>query len=158
MYLQVWLTKGKMKMRKLFYKTKPRKWKIRNKFKGSEEIRNGLFNNLSIAKKFGFTLLILLLLFILSSGVVAKLINDMGDSVEALERRGDRALSITEMNTLTQGMGQRMANYVHYSTESYAVEFENQYQRFRELLEEIEASMDTEEQQQLIADVKNNNQ
>lgn len=145
-------------MRKLFYKTKPRKWKIRNTFKRSEEIRNGLFNNLSIAKKFGFTLLILLLLFILSSGVVAKLINDMGDSVEALERRGDRALSITEMNTLTQGMGQRMANYVHYSTESYAVEFENQYQRFQELLEEIEASMDTEEQQQLITEVRNNNQ
>lgn len=108
-----------------------------------------LIRNLKMGKKYGAALMIVFLFFIISTGIVTKMIINIGNNMDELERRGDRALYISEMDSLTQAMGLTIANYVHYSTKSYVSDYEDRYGMFNTLVNTLEAEMDTEEKQDL---------
>jgi methyl-accepting chemotaxis protein len=112
--------------------------------------KNVNFKDLRIGRKYGITLIIVFVLFGISTSIVIKLVDDIGNDVETLERRGDRALNISEMNTLTQSMGQRIANFVHYSTQSYVDEYNVNRELFNNLEAKIRPEMDTSEQIELL--------
>lgn len=116
------------------------------------------FKDLRIGKKYGLTLIIIFILFGISTSIVTKLVNDIGNDVEALERRGDRALNISEMNSLTQSMGQRIANFVHYSTQSYVDEYNVNREFFNNLEAEIRPGIEAPEQIELLDQIVANDQ
>ena len=117
-----------------------------------------LIRNLKMGKKYGAALMIVFLFFIISTGIVTKMIINIGNNMDELERRGDRALYISEMDSLTQAMGLTIANYVHYSTKSYVSDYEDRYGMFNTLVNTLEAEMDTEEKQDLFNQVTANHQ
>jgi len=117
-----------------------------------------LIRNLKMGKKYGAALMIVFLFFIISTGIVTKMIINIGNNMDELERRGDRALYISEMDSLTQAMGLTIANYVHYSTKSYVSDYEDRYGMFNTLANTLEAEMDTEEKQDLFNQVTANHQ
>lgn len=107
----------------------------------SKKLNIKILRNLKIGNKYLLSLGAVFLLFGISAAIVTTLIINIGNNMDALERRGDRAIAISDMNTLTQSMGLSVANYVHYSTSSFLSDFENQYDQFNTLLDGIENEM-----------------
>ncbi|WP_117168280.1 methyl-accepting chemotaxis protein [Paraliobacillus sediminis] len=134
------------------------KFSFKKRKKKSRKKGSSLINNMSIGKKLGVSLGIVFLLFILSAANVIQLINNIGEDVSTLESRSERALEISEVNTLTQTMGLRIANYVHYSTASFVTEYNDRLQQYNVLIEKLEPEMDTVEKSDLLNQVILNNQ
>ncbi|WP_186577258.1 methyl-accepting chemotaxis protein [Aquibacillus kalidii] len=118
----------------------------------------GLFSKLNIGKKYGLSLIIIFLLFGISTVVVTKLVNDIGGNVEDMATSSDKAMQITELNTLSESMGLRIANYVHYSTETYLAEYEDRKEQFNSIVESVTSQLKTPEQQELLQQVVTNHQ
>ena len=125
------------------------KFKLKFKFKRTSSIKN-IFQNINIGKKYGLILVVIFILFSMSATIASKFIIDIGHDVDTLERRGDRALKISEMDSLTESMGLRIANYVHYSTQSYIDDYNLYREQFNSLEAEIRSEMDTQEQVELL--------
>src|SRR5690625_4099823 len=117
-----------------------------------------LIRNLKMGKKYCSAIIILFSFFIIYIGIITRMIINIGNNMNELERRGDRALYISEMDSLTQAMGLTIANYVHYSTKSYVSDYEDRYGMFNTLANTLEAEMDTEEKQDLFNQVTANHQ
>lgn len=134
------------------------KFSLKKRVKKSRGKNSALMNDLSIGKKLGVSLGIVFLLFGLSAVIVIQLIDNIGEDVSTLESRSERALEISEVNTLTQTMGLRIANYVHYSTASFVSEYNDRLQQYNVLIEKLEPEMDTVEKSDLLNQVILNNQ
>lgn len=146
-------------MKKLFKKRSSNAGKRKIKTKATNNnTKYSKFNNISIGKKFGITLTIVFILFGISTVLITKLVNDIGEDVGTLESRSNRALEISEVNTLTQTMGLRIANYVHYSTQSFVAEYNDRNQQYQVLIEKLESEMDTPEKSELFNQVIASNQ
>lgn len=145
--------KERLKRGKRNTEKKERKVKV-----NAKKRKGAILSNMNIGRKYGLTLLVIFILFGSSTVLVGNFISDIGRNMDELERRGDRALHIAKMNTLTQGMGQRIANYVHYSTQSYADEFFYQMETFTLIAEEVGTKLRTPEQKDLLAIVVTNTQ
>ncbi|SFJ52652.1 methyl-accepting chemotaxis protein [Halobacillus dabanensis] len=102
--------------------------------------------NLSIAWKYGLTLIVVFVLFGISTVVVTTLITSIGDDIDALERRGDRALKITEMGSLTRSKSIRVIDYVRTPEQIYIDEFEKRRENFNTLEADIRSKMDSEKE------------
>ncbi|WP_318936997.1 methyl-accepting chemotaxis protein [Oceanobacillus halotolerans] len=107
------------------------------------------FKNLKIGWKYGLILFIVLGLVGASSAVVTILINNIGNDVDALERRGDRSISITEMGSLTRSKGIRIISYLQDENDLYIQEYESRREEFNTLEADLKERMDTPEQQDL---------
>jgi methyl-accepting chemotaxis protein len=103
------------------------------------------FRNIKIGWKYGGTLLIIFILFGIATAVVLGLVKDIGDNVSALELRGDRAVDITEMGSLTRAKAMRVYQYLYKPETKFIDEFQDRREKFDELGEKIRAKMDTEE-------------
>ncbi|GAA0459954.1 hypothetical protein [Alkalibacillus silvisoli] len=93
--------------------------------------------------KFGSALMIVFLLFGAATSIVAIQLSSMGEDIEAVERRGERSLNISEMGSLTRAKGVRIPAYAFNQDQSYVQEFENRVNQFDALAEEVEPRMDT---------------
>jgi methyl-accepting chemotaxis protein len=117
--------------------------------------------NLNIGWKYGFMLIIVFILFGISTTVVTTLVNEIGNDVDALERRGDRAIKVTEMGSLTRAKYIRVARYSQDPIQQYIDEYEERRESFNALEAEIREKMDTQEQlelfDQIVADDKKMN-
>ncbi len=117
--------------------------------------------NLNIGWKYGFTLIVVFILFGISTTVVTTLVNEIGNDVDALERRGDRAIKVTEMGSLTRAKYIRVARYSQNPIPQYIDEYEERRESFNALEAEIREKMDTPEQlelfDQIVADDKKMN-
>lgn len=102
------------------------------------------FKNLNIGWKYGVIITIIFILFGISTGVVTTLINDVGNDVDALERRGDRALKVSEMGSLTRSKGIRIVSYVDEQDPKYIEEYEAGRESFNELEADIRSKMDSD--------------
>ncbi|WP_164667915.1 methyl-accepting chemotaxis protein [Virgibacillus doumboii] len=134
-------------LKKFKSRPKPRQKKQQKpkfKFKSRFNVKN-----LSIGKKYGFILIIIFILFGASTGVASWLIMDIGDNVDALERRGDRAVNITEMGSLTRSKGIRIVEYFQDQDPELVKEYQARSEQFDKLEAQLSDKMDTEEQQKL---------
>ncbi|WP_066058334.1 methyl-accepting chemotaxis protein [Robertmurraya korlensis] len=111
------------------------------------------FSNLKIGRKYGFVIVIIFLLFAISTALVTKLVIGIERDVNTLDQTGDKALKISEINTLSQSMGLRIANYVHYSNQRYVTEYEDRILLVNNLIEEIRPEMKKQEQIALLNQV-----
>ncbi|MFC4404433.1 methyl-accepting chemotaxis protein [Gracilibacillus xinjiangensis] len=127
---------------------------MRKKVKGNEvkriKLRNvHLFNHLSIGKKIALSFAAVIILFSISTIYATGLVKDVGNNIQEIEKRSKIALDISQMSTLTESMGLRVANYVHYSTQSFVSEYEDRRHQFDLLTAELEQYMDTPESNEL---------
>nr|WP_138419540.1 HAMP domain-containing methyl-accepting chemotaxis protein [Aquibacillus sediminis] len=109
-----------------------------------------------IGWKYATIMIVVFLLFGIATTVVSMLINDVGNDIEALERRGDRAVQVTEMGSLTRTKALRAANYVLESDSSYVTEYETRSEEFTALEMAITDRMDTSELQMLFDQIVTN--
>jgi methyl-accepting chemotaxis protein len=112
-----------------------------------------MFKNISMGKKYGLIMVIIFVLFGVSTSYVTQLMVNIKKDVLFLDQTGDKVLKISEMNTLSQSMGLRISNYVHYSTQTYRTEYEDRLQLFNNLAEEIKPKLKKQEQIDLLNQV-----
>ncbi|WP_370224601.1 methyl-accepting chemotaxis protein [Cytobacillus sp.] len=101
--------------------------------------------NIKIGWKYGGALLIVFILFGIAAAIVLGLVRDIGDNVSALEKRGDRAVHITEMGSLTRAKAIRVFEYLYKPETKFMDEFQDRREQFNELEAQIRENMDTEE-------------
>ncbi|MGA5690575.1 methyl-accepting chemotaxis protein [Cytobacillus pseudoceanisediminis] len=101
--------------------------------------------DIKIGWKYGGALLIVFILFGIATSIVLGLVRDIGDNVSALEKRGDRAVQITEMGSLTRAKAMRVFEYLYKPETKFMDEFQDRREQFNELEAQIRKNMDTEE-------------
>ncbi|WP_102028136.1 methyl-accepting chemotaxis protein [Salirhabdus sp. Marseille-P4669] len=114
--------------------------------------------NLRIGLKYGVIQVIVILLFTISSALAIYSIFKIGDDVDALERRGDRAIQVTEMGSIMREKSVLIFQYVQSPSQEILDEFEQQREKFNTLEAELKKKIDTEEQLNLFEDIKMNDQ
>jgi methyl-accepting chemotaxis protein len=129
------------------------KFNFKNRFKRDRKKRNSWLRNIKIGRKYGLVIVIIFLLFAVSTSYVTKLIVGIEKDVDILDEAGDKALKISEMNTLSQSMGLRIANYVHYSSQKYVAEYEDRFLLVNNFVEEIKPEIKKKEQIELLNQV-----
>ncbi|UFT99576.1 methyl-accepting chemotaxis protein [Radiobacillus kanasensis] len=107
------------------------------------------FKNLTIGWKYGLILILIFLLFGIATTVVTNQVNNIGDNVDALERRGDRAIKITEMGSLTRSKSIRVNSYVMEQNQSYVDEYKARQEEFNTLEADVRSKMDSERELEL---------
>lgn len=115
-----------------------------------------VFNKFSIGKKIALSFFVVIAVFVLSMVYTLSLIGNIGKNIDNLETKSDLALEISELSTLTESMGLRVANYVHYSTQSFVDEYNDRKQQFDSLSEKIHKSLEEEEEKELFTQVLTN--
>jgi methyl-accepting chemotaxis protein len=105
--------------------------------------------NMNIGWKYGTALIIVFILFGISTAIVTTLINDIGNDVDALERRGDRAIKVTEMGSITRSKGIRIVEYALAKDPAILDEYEDRREKFNTLEAELRSRMDTKELQDI---------
>lgn len=112
-------------------------------------MKKQMFRNIKVGWKYGGALIIVFILFGIATGVVSSLVKEIGDNVSALERRGDRAIGVTEMGSLTRAKAIRVFEYLYEPEQMIIDEYEDRREKFNALEAELRSKMDTEEQRAL---------
>lgn len=108
------------------------------------------FWNLNIGSKYGLTLVIVFILIGFSTAVVMTFINLIGTEVTHLDDKGNRAIEITEMGSVTRSKGISILAFEKDGHEQYITEYEEQKENFDELSAKLGGQMATEKQQELL--------
>nr|WP_089740251.1 methyl-accepting chemotaxis protein [Gracilibacillus ureilyticus] len=96
---------------------------------------------------------VVLLLFIVSTIIVALFLRDIESQIDALDRRGERAVSVTEMGSLIRAKSIRIYSYMDTPTKEIEAEFNERKELFDELKNVLEARMDTEQEKALFSEI-----
>lgn len=102
------------------------------------------WRNFKIGFKYGVVFFIALILFLTSVGITTKLLLDIEESIEALEKRGDRAIMVQEMASLFRSKDVSISDFIHFKSDDLINEYEKRRSEFISLEEEIKPYMDTE--------------
>ncbi|HLS09189.1 methyl-accepting chemotaxis protein [Lentibacillus sp.] len=116
------------------------------------------FRSVKIGWKYGFILILIFVMIGVSTAVVSKLIDDIGDDVDVLAEEGDRAIALTEMGSLIRSKGIRIANYLQEPDSEIIEEYDQQRETLDTLKSEMEPLMNTPEQQDLFEKVVANDE
>ncbi|KAB8125854.1 methyl-accepting chemotaxis protein [Gracilibacillus oryzae] len=111
------------------------------------------FNNVKIGTKYGIILGIVLFLFILSALIVYQFLRDIDTQIDAVDRRGERAVSVAEMGSLLRAKNTQIYAYLLESTPEVEAAFSERKDTFEELESALESRMDTEEEQELFYEI-----
>ncbi|MET3683168.1 methyl-accepting chemotaxis protein [Alkalibacillus flavidus] len=114
--------------------------------------------NMNIGWKYGSALIIVFLLFGIATAAVAWQVQGIGQDVDALERRGDRAINIQKMGSLTRSQGIRIEAYAREENDEFVTEYEDRASQFNDIANGMEARLDTEKQQNLFTQIMDNKQ
>lgn len=114
------------------------------------------WRNIKISTKNGLVMLITILLFVLSTGIVSLFLNDVNNSISALERRGDRSIDLTQMGSLIRTKDIRIADYINFKNDELITEYQERGEKFDRLVETIRPEMDTEDQKRLFDQIVTN--
>ncbi|WP_117160790.1 methyl-accepting chemotaxis protein [Paraliobacillus sp. X-1268] len=116
------------------------------------------WRNMSISSKYGFTFFVAFLLIVISTAIVTKLLFNVSENVDALDRRGDRAVKVTEMGSLIRAKSIQVVNYANNGESTYVDEYESLREAFNTLEADISSQMDTTELANLFDQVVVNDQ
>lgn len=133
-----------------------KKLKGKKSLKTTDKLKKVTFlslRNKSIGGKFGIIFVIILLLLSISVGFVAKSIFTIGDEVNSLNQKGDRAITITEISSEIRAKSLAAFNYAQYGSESYIEEYKVNQEFITSKLDEISANLVTEKQIVLLGEV-----
>ncbi|MFC4557654.1 methyl-accepting chemotaxis protein [Virgibacillus kekensis] len=128
------------------------------------KLRNGSplkkinYRDASIGKKYGLILALVIVLFVVSTGVTAFLISNIGSNVDELARKGNRAINITEMGSLTRSKGIRIVEYLQTQDPKLVEVYQARSKRFETLKAELSGNVESGKQQELYTQITENNQ
>ncbi|WP_106495962.1 methyl-accepting chemotaxis protein [Lentibacillus sp. Marseille-P4043] len=107
------------------------------------------FKNFNIGKKYGLVLILVFILFGVSTAVSTVLINEIGDNVDEMERKGDSQILITQMGSLTRSKSIRVVSYLQEEDSKLIDEYEERRKEFNSNEAEIRKRMDSKDQLEL---------
>ncbi|GAE92048.1 methyl-accepting chemotaxis protein [Gracilibacillus boraciitolerans JCM 21714] len=108
--------------------------------------RNLSFRNVTVGSKFGIILSLVLVLFIIGTVIVGFMLDNVKSEIEAMERRAERAVNITEMGSLISAKSIRVFEYMEQQTSDVEEEYTARAQLIDTLETELEPNMNTEEE------------
>ncbi len=111
------------------------------------------FKNVKIGTKYGLILSVVLGLFLISTIVVAFFLDDVQSEIEAMERRGDRAVNVTEMGSLIRAKGIRVFQYMEDPTSEVVNEFNQRKDLFKRLKDDLAEDLSNSEAKTLVEQV-----
>nr|WP_144927477.1 HAMP domain-containing methyl-accepting chemotaxis protein [Paenibacillus bovis] len=114
------------------------------------------FKNLTIGWKFGLSLLIIFMLFAASTVIVSVSLNTVGEKIDALERRADRSVAITEMGSIIRGKSNNIVNYIQDQDSNLIEEYEALRDEFNTIEGQLKTNMDTKEKEDLFREISLN--
>lgn len=114
--------------------------------------------NQSIGGKFAIIFVILLVMLGVSSLFVARSILTSGEEVSALERRGDRAVTITEISSEIRAKSIDAFTFAQYGSITYIDEYEQQIESVNTLFDGVRERLDSDKQMSLLAEIETINQ
>lgn len=129
--------------------------KVKDKFNSKLNLN---FNNLNIGTKYGLVLLIVFLLFGITTGIVALLINNIGTEVASLEDKGTRAIEITELGSIMREKSISILSFDADGHQKHVDEYEKQVEEFTDLITRINDYQLNDEQQNLLNIVISNDE
>ncbi|WP_186578813.1 methyl-accepting chemotaxis protein [Aquibacillus kalidii] len=124
------------------------------------KIRLKRFNDLTIGWKYGAILVIVFLLFGISTAIITTLNLQVKEGIETQDSTSDRAISATEMSSIIDSKGVRIVTYVQSPDEAVLAEYESYQEDFNLLAENLKKKVDNEQLQmvdQIIANDKQMN-
>lgn len=139
-------------------KKKPKEKKSTKMTDRGKKVSLFSLRNKSIGGKFGIIFVIILLLLSISVGFVAKSIFTIGEEVNSLNQRGDRAITITEISSEIRAKSLSAFSYAQYGSQSYVDEYQLKQELVTTALDEISVNLDTEKQKVLLGEVDKFNQ
>ncbi|SHM97266.1 methyl-accepting chemotaxis protein [Gracilibacillus kekensis] len=107
------------------------------------------FSNLKIGSKYAFILSIVLALFIISAVVVGFLLQNIQTEIESMDRRGDRAVDVTEMGSLIRAKSIRVYQYMVDPSTEVEEEYTTRSELLDTLKEELRPRMNTDTEKAL---------
>ncbi|WP_163578977.1 methyl-accepting chemotaxis protein [Gracilibacillus saliphilus] len=119
-------------------------------FVGKLKWRNLQLKNVKIGNKYGLIVSIVLALFVVSTVIVSIFMQNAKDQIEVMERRGERAVLVTEMGSLLRAQSVRVFQYMNDPSENIAEEFNQLKQSFLNLAQELTGRMNNENEQELL--------
>lgn len=91
----------------------------------------------------------MILLFAVSTVVVSFLLNNVGENLDAMERRAERSIDIKDMTSQFRSKDARIPDYILTQDQTLIDEFQTKRETFNQLQDTIEPKMNTEEQMNL---------
>jgi methyl-accepting chemotaxis protein len=116
------------------------------------------FRNISIGRKYGIVLSIVLALFGISAIISTSLIFTASKNVDDLVVNGSRAVEMTEMGSLTRGKAIRILNFWVTRDPKLIDEYKEMQDEFIELSKNLDNDMDTKEKRELFDQIVKNDQ
>ncbi|CQR47221.1 Methyl-accepting chemotaxis protein McpB [Paraliobacillus sp. PM-2] len=110
--------------------------------------------NKSIGGKFGIIFSIILILLMISAGFIGKSVSTVGDEVNALDRRGSRAIAITEIGSEIRAKSMSALSYAQNGSDTYIKEYKKNQEKVDTLFNHIRERLDTSQQRLLMESVE----
>lgn len=112
-------------------------------------MKKAKWSNIKIGTKYILAFSVSIVLFLVAGFMIFNQLKNVQGDMEALERRGDRSIDLTEMGSLLRTKDIRVADYVNFESQDLIKQFEERRETFNELEAQIRPKMDTEEQKKL---------
>jgi methyl-accepting chemotaxis protein len=104
------------------------------------------FRNVRIGKKYGFTLMIVFVLFAIATVMVGGLLYKVGKDMEFLQKRGDIAIDVTEMGSITRSKSIRVSEFVDTKDTSLIEEYTERQEKFNRFEADVREKMESPEE------------
>jgi len=114
------------------------------------------WKNMKIGTKYITAFSISMILFVIAGYIIYTQVQTINDDLAALERRGDRAIVITEMGSLIRTKDVKVSDYIHFHDSSFIDEFQERRERFNTLEEDVKSKMDSQQQKDLFGEIAAN--
>lgn len=123
-----------------------------------KKIKGFNFKNVKIGVKFGLTLAIIFILFGITTALVLTEVKKVENDVDALKERGDVAIDVTQMATITNTKSVWIVNFVQDKRTANTVKYGEQQEKFDALAVTLKEELETNEKQLSLFNkvVKNN--
>lgn len=108
------------------------------------------FKNLNIGSKYGMILMLVFILFGITTIIVTSLINNIEREVTHLEEKGNQAIEITEIGSITRAKSVSFLTFELDGMQAAIDEYEKQVEEFEQLISRFNNFKLTKKQQELL--------
>src|SRR5690606_18560159 len=116
------------------------------------------FRNIRIGWKYGLTLAVVIIIFIISSTLVSTSILGIGKDIDELDAKGDIAMNISEMGSLTRNMSIFMVSFYQKQDDRFIESFRENQREYNTLASTVQINLNSDEQKEIFDKVVKNNQ
>lgn len=115
-----------------------------------------MYKNLNIGWKYSIGLIVTVGLFIIASIIIGNQFFQIKNNIEQIDRRGEKAVHITEMASLFRAADIRVADYINTMDTKSVQEFDGLMKENENIRKEVESKLDTKNQRDLFAKIETN--